>query len=96
MDKSQPVFTCNKTKSKVNVQRRVNKGFDMPILKKFLKHCHLLRVLDFTVILVNIRAQFFALVFWICLYYKTFTSLIDTGAYGEFSKTCKMEIFLSH
>ena len=57
MGKSEPAFTCIKTKSIVNVQRRVNKGSDMPVLVKFLKHRHLLRVLHFTVMLLNIRAQ---------------------------------------
>ena len=95
MGKPEPALTCIKTKSVVNVQRRVNKGSDMPVLVKFLKHCHLLRVLHFTVILLNIRAQFFFL-FRICLCYKTFTSLIDTEAYSELSKTSKMEIFWSH
>ena len=57
------------------------------------KHRHLLRVLHFTVILLNIRAQFF-LLFRICLYYQTFTSLIDTEAYSELRKTSKMEIKL--
>ena len=58
MGKSEPAFTCIKTKSVVNVQRRVNKGSDMPVLVKFLKHRDLLRLLHFTVILLNIRAQF--------------------------------------
>ena len=42
MDKSEPAFTCIKTKSIANVQRRVNKGSDMLVLVKFLKHYHLL------------------------------------------------------
>ena len=54
MGKSELAFTCIKTKS---VIRQVNKGSDMPVLVKFLKHCHFLRVLHFTVILLNIRAQ---------------------------------------
>ena len=56
MDKSEAAFTCIKTKSIANLQRRVNKGSDMLVLVNFLKHCHLLRVLHFTVILLNIRA----------------------------------------
>ena len=53
---SEPAFTCIKTESVVNVQRRVNEGPDMLGLVKFLKHRHLLRILHFTVILLNIRA----------------------------------------
>ena len=56
--KSEPAFTCIKTKSVVNVLKRVNKGSDMPVLVKFLKHRYFLKVLHFTVILLNIRAQF--------------------------------------
>ena len=51
MDKSGAVFTCIKTKSKVNAQRRVNKGPDMSILVKFSEHRHMLSVLHSTVIL---------------------------------------------
>ena len=58
MGKSEPAFTCIKTKSVINVQGQVTKGSDMPALVKFLKHRPLLRVLYFTVILLNIRAQF--------------------------------------
>ena len=58
MGKSEPAFTYIETKSVVNVQRRVNKESDVPVLVKFLKHRHLLRVLHFTVIILNIRAQF--------------------------------------
>ena len=58
MGKSEPAFTCIKTKSVVNVLRRVNKGSDMPVLMKSLKYRHLLRILHFTVILLSIRAQF--------------------------------------
>ena len=58
MGKSEPAFTCIKTESVVNVQRQVNKGSDMPVLVKFLKLRHLLRVLHFTIILLNIRGQF--------------------------------------
>ena len=58
MGKSEPAFTFIKTELVINVQRRVNKGSDVPVLVKFLKHRHLLSVLHFTVILLNIRAQF--------------------------------------
>ena len=58
MGKSEPQFTCIKTKSVVNVQRRVNKESNMPALVKFLKNRYLLSALHFTVILLNIRAQF--------------------------------------
>ena len=58
MGKSEPAFNCIKTKSVVNFQKRVNKGSDMPVLVKLLKHRHLLRVLHFTVILLIIGAQF--------------------------------------
>ena len=56
MGKSEPAFTCTKTKSIADVQRRVNKGPNIPVFVKFLKYHHLLRVLHFTVILLNIRA----------------------------------------
>ena len=56
MGKLEPVFTCIKTKSVVNVQRRMNKRPDMLVLVKFLKHRLLLRVLHFAVILLNIEA----------------------------------------
>ena len=42
MGKSEPEFTCINTKSVV-VQRRVNKGFEVSVLVKFLKHRRLLR-----------------------------------------------------
>ena len=58
MGKSEPAFTFIKTESVFNVQRRENKGSDMPVLVKFLKHRQLLRVLHFTVTVLNIRAQF--------------------------------------
>ena len=32
----------------------------------------------------------------VILYYKTLTSVIDTEAYSELSKTSKMDIFWSH
>ena len=50
--------TCFETKSTGNVQKQVNKGFDMLVLVKFLKR-HLLRFLHFTVIMLNIRTQSF-------------------------------------
>ena len=43
MGKSQSALTCVNTKFLVNIQRRVNKGSDMPVLVTFLKHSHLLR-----------------------------------------------------
>ena len=67
MDKSEPEFICIKTKSIVNVHRRVNKGSDMFVLVKFLKHRHLLRVLQFTVILLKYQGVLFVLLFCICL-----------------------------
>ena len=36
MGKSEPAFTCFKAKDVVNVQRRVNKGSDMPVLVQCL------------------------------------------------------------
>ena len=36
MGKSEPAFTCIKAKSVLNVQRRVNKRSDMPVLVKSL------------------------------------------------------------
>ena len=42
MGKSEPAFTFIKTELVINVQRRVNKGSDVPVLVKFLKHRHLL------------------------------------------------------
>ena len=36
MGKSEPAFTCIKAKSVVNIQKRVNKGSDMPVLVKCL------------------------------------------------------------
>ena len=57
MSKPDPAFTCIKIKFVVNVQKRLNKGPDMFVLVKILKHSHhLLRVLHFTAILLNIRA----------------------------------------
>ena len=58
MGKSESEFTSIKIKSVGIVQRQVNKGSDIPALVKFLKHHHLLRILHFTVILLNIRTQF--------------------------------------
>lgn len=61
MGKSEPGFTYImdayiKTKSVGNFQRRANKGSNMPVLLKFIKLRHLLRLLHFTVIISNIRA----------------------------------------
>ena len=67
MDKSEPAFIRIKTKSIVNVHRRVNKGSDMFVLVKFLKHRHLLRVLQFTVILLKYQGVLFVLLICICL-----------------------------
>ena len=54
MGKPEPAFTCIKTKSVGNAQRRVNKGSNTPLLVKLLKHRHLLRFLQLTVILLNV------------------------------------------
>ena len=59
MGKSEPGHTSIKMKVVGNVQRRANKGSNMPVLVKFLKGCHLLRLLHFTVIMSNIRKQSF-------------------------------------
>ena len=102
MGKSEPAFTCIKTESIANVQRQVNKGSDMPVLVKFLKHSHLLRVLHFTVILLNIMAQFlfycFVSAYTIKIYftYRWCIQKTYSEAYSELSKTSKMEIFWSH
>ena len=58
MGKSERAFTFINTKSVGNVERRVNKGSDMPALVKSLKHRHLLTLLHVTVILSNIRTKF--------------------------------------
>ena len=93
MGKSERVFTFINTKSVGNVQRRVNKGSDMPALVKFLKHRHLLRLLHVTVILSNIRTKFWVFLFHIYLCDKIFTYLTDTDAYSELNETSKMEHF---
>ena len=58
MGKSELPFTFINTSSVGNVQMRVNKGSYMPVLVKFLKHCHLLRLPHFTVIPSDIRTNF--------------------------------------
>ena len=57
MDKPESAFTCIKAKFVVNVQRRVNKEPDMSVLVKCL-NIVTVEPLHFTVMLLNIRAQF--------------------------------------
>ena len=51
---SEPAFTCIRMKLVANVQKRVNKRFEMPLMVKFLKDPH------FTVMLLNNEIQFFS------------------------------------
>ena len=54
MGVSRPVFTCIRMKLVDNVQKGVNKRFDMPPMVKYLKDRH------YTVMLLYIETQFLA------------------------------------